>query len=247
MRDVVVQFYLPYLHESKADGRQILHMICELLPELAPEFYSSYEPINKRFHSIETALNDWGSSFLWKRKSSAANGMVTFGSAHPRRPFHTSVWLEGRLEILDNERLTHFVREFSKAFQPDVSLIHIFPKTGHGNRQPIFNLSTFVMRESLPNLYWVTVFGRPYINLFGKERLLSTPAAVVREIAEDVVYMQLTEHLMDNRKQAERVEVVRQGAKRHLDSNVFFDPQLSPNHVYRTPEFQIRVSPAANR
>ena len=239
MRDLLLEFYLPKLNESKSDGRRILQMISDLLPEFEPEFYNSCEPINKKFKNIDTALGDWGKSFIWKRRKPSAFGMVTFGSAHPRRPFHTSLLLEGQLEAIDVQRLAHFFREFSKIFKPDIGLMHVFPKIGRQTRQPILNLSTFVLSESLPNLYWATIFGRPYAKLFGKNRLLSTPAAVVTELADDTFYIQLTENVMDNRNRSKDVEVARQKAKEHLDSNAFFDAKLSTSHGYRTPEFHI--------
>lgn len=242
MRDLIIKFFLSNLSGAKSDGREILQMVCDLLPELAPEFYNSCEPINKKFSSdkLEIVLEDWGNSFLWKRKKPSAFGMVTFGSAHPRRPFHTSLTLEAKSEIVDSKKLTHFIQEFSKTFHPDISLIHVFSKIGRGNRQPILNISSFVLKESLPNLYWATVFGAPYVRLFGKEQLLSTPAAVVKEVSENLVYIQLTGDVMDNHKQPELVEVLREVAKKHLNSNAFFDPQRSPNYVYRKPEFHIK-------
>ncbi|HVU26660.1 MAG TPA: hypothetical protein VHG71_02860 [Verrucomicrobiae bacterium] len=241
MRDLVIKFYLPHLHESKSDGRRILEMICDLMPELMPEFYNSCQPINKQFalDKLDIALEDWGDSFLWKRKKPSVDGMVTFGSAHPRRPFHTSLILEAKPENVDSKKLTRFVQEFSKTFRPDIGLIHVFPKIERRNRQPILHISSFILRESLPNLYWATVFGAPYVKLFGKERLLSTPAAVVKELADDLVYIQLTDDVMDNRKQPEKVEAAREAAKKHLDSNAFFNSQRSPNFVYRKPEFHI--------
>jgi hypothetical protein len=243
MKDLVIKFYLPNLHESRGDGRRIFQLIRELTPDLMPEFYNSCQPVNKEFdfERLEVALEDWGNSFLWKRRKPSVDAMVTFGSAHPRRPFHTSLVIKARSETVDSRKLTHFVQEFSNSFGSDISMIHVFPKAGNGNRQPLLNVSSFILRESLPNLDWATVFGAPYVKLFGRERLLSTPAAVTRVLADNMIYIQLTEDVLDNRKQPERVEATRLAAKKHLDSNAFFDPQLNPNHVYRRPEFHIEA------
>lgn len=214
-------------------------MICDLLPELKPEFFNSCEPINKEFRNIDKALEEWGQSFIWRRRKPSAFGMVTFGSTHPRRPFHTSLLLEGRLEAIDVRRLARFVQEFSKKFKPDIGLIHVFPKIGPRKRHPILNISTFVLRDSLPNLYWATIFGPPYVKLFGRERLLATPAPIVKELDDNLIYIQLTENVLDNRVCPERVETARLAAKEFLDSNAFLDSKLGPGHVYRVPEFHI--------
>lgn len=40
--------------------------------------------------------------------------------------------------------------------------------------------------ESLPGLYWLNFFGNPYLDLIGRDRLLSVPAHDVREISNGV-------------------------------------------------------------
>jgi hypothetical protein len=242
MRDLTIEFFVPRVDESKAEGKQMLQMICGLLPEVMPEFYNTYEPVNKRFDSIhvDTALKEWCFSFLWKRRKPSVTGVMFLGTAQLERPTHTHLIIRFKPEIVSTQRLVQFVQEFSTAFRVDFSLVHVLTQPEVESKR-LFGLSTFILKESLPNLYWATVFGTPYVKLFGRERLLSTPAAVVKALADDMIYIQLTEDVMDNRKQPERVEAARQAAKKHLDSNAFFDPQLSPNHVYRRPEFHIEA------
>ncbi len=132
------------------------------------------------------------------------------------------------------------MQEFSRTFQVDLGLVHVLTRREIESKK-LFGLSTFILKESLPNVYWATVFGAPYVKLFGKEQLLSAPVAVVEELSGDLVYIQLTSDLMDNRKRPEQVEIVREAAKKHLNSNVFFDPQRSPG-FYRTPQFHITKS-----
>ncbi len=76
MRDLQIEFFLPRVDESKLEGKRILQMICELLPEMMPEFYNTYEPVNKKFdvNQLENALNGWSFSFLWKRKKPSVTG-----------------------------------------------------------------------------------------------------------------------------------------------------------------------------
>ena len=240
MRDLIVEFFIPRVDKSKSEGKRMLLMICDLLPELMPEFYNTYEPVNKRFDPvrIETALEDWHFSFLWKRKKPSITGWMSLGTAQRERPFHTYLVIRAKPGIVDSTKLARFVQEFSKVFRADLALVHVLTKPEVESKR-LFGLSTLILKESLPNLYWLTVFGHPYVKLFSKQRLLATPAAVVEELADDLICIQLTDDLMDNRDQSERVEVARQTAIKNLNSNVFWDPQLSPNHVYCKPEFRI--------
>jgi hypothetical protein len=244
MRDLIIEFFVPGVDESKSEGKHILQMICDLLPEVKPEFYNTYEPVNKKFDEahLEAALKEWHFSFLWKRRKPSVTGIMFLGSAQLERPTHTHLIIRAKPEILDTPRLICFLEEFSKAFLVDFGLVHVLTKP-EMERKTHFGLSTFILKESLSDLYWATVFGAPYVRLFGKERLLSTPAALVRELGNNLVYIQLTDNLIDNRKQPEHVETARRKAKKHLDSNAFFNPQLSPNHVYKRPQFLIKQGP----
>lgn len=243
MRDLIIEFFVPRVDESKSEGKRMLRMICDLLPEVMPEFYNTYEPVNQRFDlsEIDSALKDWSFSFLWKRKKPSVTGAIFMGTAQFERPFHTSFTIRTKPENIGTQRLVQFVQKFSTTFRVDFSMVHVLTRPEIESKR-LFGLSTFILKESLPNMYWAMVFGAPYVKLFGKERLLSTPTAVVKELADDLIYLQLTDDLLDNRMQPERVEAARSVAKNHLDSNVFLDPQLSPNHVYRRPEFHIEAN-----
>lgn len=242
MRDLTVEFFVPRVDESKIEGKRMLRMICDLLPEVMPEFYNTYEPVNQKFDlsQLDSALKDWSFSFLWKRKKPSVTGSIFMGTAQFERPFHTSFTIRTKPENIGTQRLVRFVQEFSTAFRVDFSLVHVLTQPEIESKRH-FGLSTFILKESLPSMYWATVFGPPYVKIFGRERLLSTPAATIKELAEDLFYIQLTNDLMDTRRQPERVEMARQVAKQHLDSNVFLDPQRSPNYVYRIPEFHIEA------
>jgi hypothetical protein len=237
MRDLIVEFYIPRVDESKSEGKHILQMICDLLPEVKPEFYNAYEPVNKKFDEAhpEAALKEWHFSFLWKRKKPSVTGIMFLGSVQPKRPTHTHLIIRAKPEILDTPRLICFLEEFSKAFLVDFGLVHILTKP-EIERKTYFGLSTFMLRESLPNLYWATVFGAPYVKLFGREWLLSTPAALVKELAGNLVYIQLTDDLMDNRTKPEHVEIARQKAKTQTGLSSILKKGRPSLHLENAPQ-----------
>jgi len=49
------------------------------------------------------------------------------------------------------------------------------------------------LRVIYPELHWIEYFGRPYIDLFGREKLLAAPCYNAREVNEDRIALQLTE------------------------------------------------------
>ncbi len=218
----------------------MLRMLSEQLPDLEPEMYGSHQPINKPFNRAnpDVALEEWEFSFLWKRKRPAVYGAMFHGSAQLERPFHTTFTVRTKPQNVDASRLIHFTQRFAEKFHVDLGLIHVLTKPEVESKRR-FGVSTFTLNNSLPNLYWATVFGTPYVNLFGRNRLLSTPAAVVKTLTNDTIYIQLTDDLMDTHKNVIDVETARRGAKAHLNTNAFYDCDQSPNFTYRRPVFHI--------
>ena len=81
----------------------------------------------------------------------------------------------------------------------------------------------------LGHAFWAT-----YVALFGRERLLSTPAALVTEMAGGV-YVQLTRDVADVTAHRDSYLVAQKAARQHLDSNAFLG-EASPDKI-RVPDF----------
>jgi len=64
------------------------------------------------------------------------------------------------------------------------------------------------------------VFGEPYVQLFGRERLLRTPAAQVADLGS-AVYVQLTENPSDVISQRDSYLNAQLAAKEHLNLHAF--------------------------
>ncbi|NJL30059.1 MAG: hypothetical protein HC897_20275 [Thermoanaerobaculia bacterium] len=100
-----------------------------------------------------------------------------------------------------------------------------------------------LLQQYLPDLYWLTIFGPPYVDLFGRERLLSAPAPIVEELPTGAILIQLSENMLDFRDRFEEVDRVRQAVKAHLDSDAFFDPAKGKDHKYNVPVFRFPNRP----
>ena len=83
----------------------------------------------------------------------------------------------------------------------------------------------------------MTVFGKPYVDLFSRERILSCPAHRVQEMDNGSIIVQLTPELRDTAAEEAAFERARQDARNHLNNDAFFDPIKGPDYQYRVPEF----------
>jgi hypothetical protein len=75
--------------------------------------------------------------------------------------------------------------------------------------------------NGIPDLCWVTVFGPMYVHHFGRDRLLSAPAPVVRQIAEDTILVQLSHSYTELATDWEKFNATRQAVIDHLGRECF--------------------------
>lgn len=88
--------------------------------------------------------------------------------------------------------------------------------------------------ERLPGIYWANFFGRPYIDFFGREKLLATPCYEVREVSDDLILLITAERLAAH-EMIEHDDIVN-GVKSYLDQNAFAGPNF-PEEKCAVPPF----------
>jgi hypothetical protein len=96
-------------------------------------------------------------------------------------------------------------------------------------------LVTHVLRHWLPDIFWATVFGPPYVRLFGKERLLAAPASVVEELGPETIYLQVSERVTDVLDDPDNIRSRRELIKTHLGIDAFFVSGRGYDRLQRGP------------
>lgn len=93
----------------------------------------------------------------------------------------------------------------------------------------------------LPGIYWLNFFGKPYCDLIGRERLLSAPAADVREVGDGVLL-----RLADDPRDwaSSEYKAVERRVLDHIGSQYFFSKD-DPQRRTQAPAFaSVRGRPA---
>ena len=221
----------PAHFNSRAGGRAYLETLVDAAPEWAPEKYNYFEPLKHRFDSsnLEEALDAWRFSFLWRRTRPTIKGSVWFGGNS-----HSTMYFRVAKSAFVIEPALRFLRGLHRHFPIDVASVHVDHETDYVDRERyrlrvepfVSGLTTHCLRNGLPDVSWGMLFGPPYIELFGRERLLSTPAALVTEMAGGV-YVQLTRDVADVTAHRDSYLVAQKAARDHLDSEAFLDPKLT--------------------
>ena len=211
-------------------GRTFLQDLLEAAPEWAPEMYNYFEPVRRPFDptKIDDILKEaWGSSFLWRRRRPAVQGSAWTGGR-----VRTSVYIKVRQSPFSVDPALRLLTRLQERFVVDLSHVHVVDERDLQDRDEyrlrtlpfVEALTTHDLRRGLPGIAWGMFFGPPYFELFGRERLLGTPAAHVEEMRNGI-YVQLTPSVTDVRVDREKYLAAQRAAREHLDSGAFVGTQ----------------------
>lgn len=243
-----LQILSPLSLTSREDGRLVLDLWNKCLPRLVPDTYGNWEPIDRQFdlENIETVLDAWKWPFLARKKSPRVRFDVW-----PRKGSQSlhSIWSISVDSAAANQSdLLDFIKKASVVLEADFACLHLL--TNHelergkiNNTVSVLNKSatkfTFSVRskdlqQRIPDLFWVTVFGRPYVKMFGDEKLLSAPVYIAERLQNGAVMLQLSSNLTDLEDKQSELERVRVATVKHLGENAFFKVG---SQAYQVPKF----------
>ena len=234
------------------DGRELMRLLEELVPEWMPARWGHDEPL-RRTYTPELLEEAWSDELMWKGAGARANGMI-FRPRGPRERYGAIVLAADSSDV-DVSRAVALLERLGLAFDGVYGFFHRVTRrdlVGAGPNSVEYLASDeanlFVpeiqLRRWLPDLYWGNLLGPPYVELFGRERIESAPAYTVKQVGPDLYYLQLSERLEDLRDRWDEVDAVRAAVKQHLGANAFWDPALGEDHAYDVPAF---ASPPAPR
>ena len=221
----------------------ILHQ----LPDLKVDRYGIYEPVRNKLD--DNALDDIVS--LSKRANSVLmkgkGTLVILGKPTDHERYtRASLTLSGSANV---ESGIKFVDAFAKLYSADFAFMHRLAEDDinysvaaecailldPSRNGYTLTVSTKKLTNCVPDIYWYTVFGRPYIDLFGRETILSAPANRVLELSSDLISLQLSDKITDLQSFPKELREMREAIKRHLGPDSFFDPAFGPGKTYRVP------------
>lgn len=166
--------------------------------------------------------------------ASSMKGFVTavstvFGADLAVAHILTKMEFEERIEILSRE--------------PGSNPAHILQRARKvGTAEALDGMTTTqfkpdTVKRGLPDLCWLTLFGLPYVELFGRTRIISAPASEVCELENGSFVVTLTKTLADNRGEWDEFQAIRCACKQHLNTNAFI-VSTATTRRYNAPKFR---------
>ena len=253
MSDVFFQILSPLPLNRHQDARTLFQLWADNAFHFLPNRWGIYEPLRHHFSlsTLEEAIRTWELSYYVKR-TAAPKLESSINMQYGLHRMH-STWTIALKKVKDFEQpsFCQLLESAAGTFSADFGFIHKITDAevprGSANDSISFLdrahtekhlfLFTLLLNKCLPDIYWMTVFGRPYVDLFSRERLLSCPAYRVKELDNGSVVVQLTPELKDITVEEAAFERVRQEARNHLNNDAFFDLAKGLDYRYRVPEF----------
>lgn len=217
---------------------------CRMLPEYIPNKFDWVEPLKQVFEptNLNSLVFKNGNvdDVWWKRtdKPKSDGFWITrwCNSDDSSDVTHSTININFK-EITFQDNLIDYLKQASIFNLADIGFIDSvadeYKQIALVNSYAPFggnlNISTKLLRNWLPEMPWAVVFGSAYIRLFGKDKLLTTPAFKVEEIGDELVFIQLTPLMEDIHEQYEQVMQARSKAKKHLGEECFFKQELVYN------------------
>jgi hypothetical protein len=213
---------------SDDEGRTFFEILGSF-PTLVPEKVGNYEPIRTTFNpaDLETSISVWRDwPFLWKRKMPSSQGCVYKKGG----PTETHGWINLGVRLNSSACPGDFSRAavaLALAFDADFAFAHCLRR---GEREDRRQLDTGLGKQSLsvppielekciPDLFTLTIFGPSYIDLFGREKLLSAPCHQIERISPTLIGLWLAESLLSERDSV--YEETNRKTKEHLGLEYF--------------------------
>jgi hypothetical protein len=230
VRTVFVKLFTPSVLRDQQEGRALLGALGEHAPSWLPHRYGWSEP-PRHVYAPERFEHFWSDPFLlkWRNATRTATGTVYTRTG----PYDLLSWIElsgEQTPDLALDGLAELVQAGARSldlsyglltlFHPDDAAVDFVSRTQ--TEDPYVAVEPVTLKRFLPNMFWGNIFGPPYVDLFGVERLRSAPAAVVCEVRPGYFYVQLTDDLTDVQENRPHFTATREAVKRHLGRDCFY-------------------------
>ena len=202
-----------------------------------------------RPHRVRFDPNDLsGPIRLWKSKSRPLAGDLSMG--YGPRPYDENQWISvftlgspdtgilPRVGLTTEvewfaakggkaEQLYALAVEWYDLFRPVYGKIYL-----HHIPEEVFESP---ISSSIPNLYWVNFFGKPYVEMIGVDKVRMSPCHRIEEMSDGGIMLMLTETPEESISKEGRAKA--KEVKEHLGIQYFFDPKTEryPRNLQQRP------------
>jgi hypothetical protein len=232
-------FLTPKDIRSPKCGRAFFELMARRVPGALPEFCGT--PGRRRpFRAAkDITYQQWPENFVWEGRDNSVWGMV----GHLKDSL-SSVRFHFQVDDPAPEQCAQFLKNASKLFQVDFACGHVFGK-GKLDREDrkLAAIAASDVQTWLPSVPWIACFGPPYLEMFGKRKLMTAPFAAVERLGKDLVFARLVDDVSQCIKRTREYRGRQVKIKAALGLQYFFDP-AQPKKKAVVPQFRFPEKPS---
>jgi hypothetical protein len=238
--------------DSPSSQLRFLELIESAAPRLLPERFGPYEPYRGRYREDgkEGALAAWrDDNFFWT--APGVTGGVWSQSAR--------IDPLGQIDIRSTdaaedevEHWTALLRAIATEFAAEYALVHpvstldrirgelggwLHFESLTDEDSMFLSIVPIQLQRYVPDVFWCTVFGPAYVELFGgRERVAALDVHASEDLGNDTFLFQL-DSSPRSVEDPDRFEAMREAAKAQLGPDAFFNLAAGRDGSYRVPAF----------
>ena len=234
MNLVFFSLFFPKWFCSSDIGYRFFSEMRSLAEEILPTVFGTVEPLNRNVSATEiTGISQaWPEDVFWKNPSTELYGRVL----HAKGNRHSSCKIRFELGTVNQDALAEFFSSAAGLLEADYGAIHLTGTRADESDRRFQGITSRSLSMSLPGVPWLACYGRPYIEMFGVDRLVTCPAFRIDRISESSVIVQSSETLVNAQSSNAEFQRIQSDIIDHLGRDAFFDPS-NPNQTQRTPVF----------
>jgi hypothetical protein len=94
--------------------------------------------------------------------------------------------------IPNKDRIIDFCKKLSTTFDVDYLKVYSIKNDRFGN------MGKFDLSNGIHDIYWLNIYGMPFVKIIGRQKLLASPAYISEEIGSELILLQACEQFCDH-------------------------------------------------
>lgn len=167
-----------------------------------------HEDVNKKLSKYNQAA---GSLMLQTKNEEKGIFDFNWSKIYSNPEFNYASFIVGIDYLSKDDNYEEFIKLCKKIVRKIDPVYGFITNYSLPNSRAPYNLNI-----RLPEIRWMNFYGKPYVEMFGKEKLLSTPCYKAEVVTEDIIVIQATENLFEDVP-----DEVKTNIKMHLGEDAF--------------------------
>lgn len=191
MRNLFAQIFTRDPLVSLESGVELIQLLKRHIPAAFPSRWDNFDFVSRSW-SFDDLGQTWNlEDFFWESDPPEIAKGAVFKRTYPTDT-HGVVSLELDPESAPVDSVAIFLHEIAVRLTGEYGYIHSLPADGSAETSAFLHVAPQDLSKCLPDIWWGSILGPPYVELIGEERIRTAPAYRVSRLADRTYWLQLS-------------------------------------------------------